>query len=290
MNYEMNEKLIGKASDNLRIVEGFLRGDRGRVIQLTTWALLVYVVLYAARWSYVSLNGDIHSAASWGATWRMNALIAADSTIVDSADERGLTPLHMAAIHDERSAAQLLIDKGASKPARALDDWQTDGGTALHAAVLEGHEEMVELLLEAGVPHNVHDNLVRYPLHWAAVRDDEEMALMLLNHGAYPKLKDTHQNTPLHLAAMCGSFSVARTILNYQYRYTDYVPEVDDPGLYGDTIIQTARKYGHEDIVDLLLEHGADKRHLQVQIMPRRRRAAWWADIARFNEEMSALP
>ena len=70
------------------------------------------------------------------------------------------------------------------------------GGTALHAAVLREHIEVMELLLAAGADPNQADwNLVS-PLHSAALYGSEKVIRVLLDHGASVEAMDSEGRTP----------------------------------------------------------------------------------------------
>ena len=56
-----------------------------------------------------------------------------------------MTPLHLAASHDEVEVVSMLIEKGANL--RCCDE---DMGTPLHFACMEGSVAIVKMLFEAG--------------------------------------------------------------------------------------------------------------------------------------------
>src|SRR5690606_15788631 len=78
-------------------------------------------------------------------------------------DRQLAAALVMAAWYDRRDAIALLLDRGVDPGLRA-----EDGQTALHVASYQGHDQLVELLLEGGAPVNVLDDSFRTPpLVWA---------------------------------------------------------------------------------------------------------------------------
>lgn len=78
-------------------------------------------------------------------------LVAAGNRIIDSAAASGLPLLHFAAFHDDRVAAKLALRNDPT----CIDNFLFDEGTALHIAVFEGLESMVEFLLTQGADPNV---------------------------------------------------------------------------------------------------------------------------------------
>lgn len=97
-------------------------------------------------------QSDLWTAAKKG------DLEAIDRHLRDGADVNehdlgfGLTPLTIAAIHDQAEAVDLLLRKGADVNAR-----HPDGGTALHAAAFFGRLKPVQLLMENGADINARN-------------------------------------------------------------------------------------------------------------------------------------
>lgn len=78
-------------------------------------------------------------------------LVKAANKKVDSAAAVGLPLLHFAALHDDRTAAKLAIRNAPN----CVNNFISDEGTALHIAVFEGLESMVEFLLAQGADPNI---------------------------------------------------------------------------------------------------------------------------------------
>jgi len=89
--------------------------------------------------------------------------------------------LHVAAERDQLPIVKELIKRGL--------DVNTRGGilegNALHAAVSEGHFEMVKYLLDAGSEMDVSVS-ERNPLFAAILNDDAEIAQLLIDRGLDP--------------------------------------------------------------------------------------------------------
>ena len=75
-------------------------------------AVLVAAVLACTS---IAFAGPIHDAARKGDLKKVQALIQADPTLVNSKDSMGDTPLHLAALHGELAVAQALVAAGADE-------------------------------------------------------------------------------------------------------------------------------------------------------------------------------
>jgi hypothetical protein len=92
--------------------------------------------------------------------------------------------------------------------------------TALHAASVKGHFDVVSLLLENGADPNSRDHRKRAPLHRVSqggslimAQSSLEIARLLVNSGADVNVTDYHGETPLHAAACSGYHEIAELLL-----------------------------------------------------------------------------
>ena len=69
--------------------------------------------------------------------------------------------------------------------------------TPLHMAALNGHKEIVELLIAKGADINAKDDSEWTPLHWAADEGHKEVAEFLIAEGADVNAKAEDGETPL---------------------------------------------------------------------------------------------
>ena len=87
--------------------------------------------------------------------------------------------------------------------------------TPLYQAAIEGHEDVVELLLDKGADPNKEDldKWTPTPLCEAAMFGYNRVAQLLLNGGAEPNHQNVHGWSPLHLAAFNGQKYMAQLLL-----------------------------------------------------------------------------
>jgi acyl-CoA-binding protein len=85
-----------------------------------------------------------------------------------SADDQGITALHLCADRGFIEGVKLLLHRGANP--NATDH---DGITVLHTAVMAGHTEICQVLLEAGADPDQEDEDGESPRLWAQEEDQE---------------------------------------------------------------------------------------------------------------------
>ncbi|XP_011860743.1 PREDICTED: ankyrin repeat domain-containing protein 27-like isoform X2 [Vollenhovia emeryi] len=131
-------------------------------------------------------------------------------------DDKGLTPLHAAVLHDQIVIVDFLLDRDTD--INAVD---SDGMTALHHACVKGHQNILLLLLHANADPAVVDSRGNTPLHLAVDRGHESCVkalLYLLEHMRTPvdaNVANDNGDTPLHLAARWGYCAIVDILLEY---------------------------------------------------------------------------
>jgi ankyrin repeat protein len=147
---------------------------------------------------------------------------------------------------------QVLLDKPAFVNAINHRDWDNKGRTALHVAALNGHLEIVELLLQYGVQADALDVELRTPLHLACEYGCESVAKYLLDKYTASSLdiwsKSTDEWKLLMLAARYCSIDVFQKFLALAQ---DDQISAQGPG--GCTLLHYAAASGCADNVRALL-------------------------------------
>jgi hypothetical protein len=121
-------------------------------------------------------------------------------------------------------------------------------GTPLHYAAMEGHKEIVELLLANGADVNTKDDGVT-PLHFAASGDHKEIAELLIANGADVNAKGGDEATPLHWAAYNGRKEIVELLIAEG-------ADVNAKDEVGETPLDRTAILDKKETADLLRKHG----------------------------------
>ncbi|XP_015606947.1 uncharacterized protein LOC107273356 isoform X2 [Cephus cinctus] len=192
----------------------------------------------------------LHIAAWVGDVQKMRTKLR--KIAVDTTDDLGRTPLHLATSQGHASAVAFLI---ACKANTAVQDIQ--GRTALHKAMEFGHVDCAQLLLDRGDADlvNIADSFGDAPLHVAARNGSYDMSLMLLQKGANLELANTDGQFPLH-AACASNTKDTHELIELFLRYGALINVKDKNDV---SPLMIASGQGIINIVRLFLEYGANK-------------------------------
>ncbi|XP_070686977.1 ankyrin repeat domain-containing protein 27 [Pempheris klunzingeri] len=89
------------------------------------------------------------------------------------------------------------------------------GYTPLHVAAICGQSQLIDLLVCKGAPVNATDYHALTPLHLACQRGYQGVTLLLLHYKANADAQDNNGNTPLHLACMYGHEDCVKALVYY---------------------------------------------------------------------------
>jgi ankyrin repeat protein len=150
---------------------------------------------------------NVFDCARTGTAEEMEAFYTSNPELVEALNERGSSPLTLAAYYNNISVANYLIDK--------VDNinGNSDDGTPLMAAVVKGHVEIAQAFVEAGADPNLTDANGATALHYAVLFNNQELAILLMEAGASAFMKNNAGQSPLDFAKMHNDKTL-NTILN----------------------------------------------------------------------------
>ncbi|XP_057390626.1 ankyrin repeat domain-containing protein 27 isoform X4 [Balaenoptera acutorostrata] len=128
-----------------------------------------------------------------------------------SRDDRGHTPLHVAALCGQASLIDFLVSKGA-----VVNATDYHGSTPLHLTCQKGCQSVTLLLLHYKASAEVQDNNGNTPLHLACTYGHEDCVKALVYYDVQSCRLDIGNekgDTPLHIAARWGYQSIIETLL-----------------------------------------------------------------------------
>ncbi len=160
---------------------------------------------------------------------------------VNTEDEFGFTPLHLAAWVGHKEIAELLIENGADVNANS---WS--GLTPLHDAATNISKDIIELLIDNGADVNAKDEEGFTPLDHAAIWDHKEIADLLVIHGGKSGASDS-----IHVAAAVGNIKAVK-------QHLAAGEDVNVKDEFGYTPLHNAAWIGQKEIAELLIAKGAD--------------------------------
>ncbi|KAL8784419.1 MAG: hypothetical protein Q9195_009047 [Heterodermia aff. obscurata] len=154
--------------------------------------------------------------------------------------------LQAACYHGHEDVVQILLNAGADVNAKG-----GQYGNALQAACYHGHKDVVQILLNAGANVNAKGGQYGNALRAACYHGHKDVVQILLNAGADVNAEGGQYGTALVAASDGGYEKVVKILL-------DAGANIDtDGGGYG-TALGIACLRSHEKVVQILLDAGAD--------------------------------
>ncbi|KAF4458682.1 1-alkyl-2-acetylglycerophosphocholine esterase, partial [Fusarium albosuccineum] len=219
----------------------------------------------------------LQTAVKYGYTEIVELFLRKYHDIIDTTDNNGQTPLHIASQHESRTMVDLLLKYGANP---ALTD--KEQRLPLHCACQYSSKSVVEnLLWEEAARNRINagDCQGQTALHYAATRVQDEICEILLRNGANIDTRDHDGRTPLMVAVQQGHFrnpsSVDSRTLSFESSLSDEsdgCPEVVDflldndakldlSDVKGNTVLHIAACQGSGDKVGMILDKMDGKQH-----------------------------
>ncbi|XP_071827545.1 fibronectin type 3 and ankyrin repeat domains 1 protein-like [Apostichopus japonicus] len=179
---------------------------------------------------------------------KLKKILETGDNLIDVPDKFGYTPLMVCAQKGLTNIIEVLLPYGADVNAQ-----NSSGKDAMMLASFAGHLEVVQLLRANGARYDHQDKGGSTSLHWAVDAGHLKLVKWMIRDGAAIDVVDFSSKwTPLmRCCAMSGHVEVARELFFAG-------AEVEKKDKDGKTALMIAALNGHRDLVQLLVERGAD--------------------------------
>lgn len=167
----------------------------------------------------------------------------------------GLDQTLLELTHTNRSESTEDLGQAVASTSKVAQRVNATGGRfsyALQAASCEGHEQVVQILLDKGADVNAQGGDYGTALQAASIFDHEKVVQILLDRGADVNAQGGYDGNALQAASWEGRETIVQMLL-------EAGADVNaQGGRYYDSALQAASLEGHETIVQMLLKAGAD--------------------------------
>jgi len=243
--------------------------------------LVIWCFMLALAAPCMAADGDgttaLHRASYQDDLTQAETLIRSGAN-VNAATDLGVTPLWLAAQNGSEKMVARLLSAGANPNAALLA-----GETPVMVAARAGKTAIVEQLIAKGANVNARGARRQTALMWAVAQQHPDVVKVLLAHGAdvslrserwsqvmavpphgylpYNKEIPAGDETALLFAARAGDLESAKLLLAAG-------ANVNDADAWGVSAVTLAAHSGFGDVVDLLLEKGADPNAMKAGFAP----------------------
>ncbi|XP_044594522.1 ankyrin repeat and sterile alpha motif domain-containing protein 1B isoform X3 [Cotesia glomerata] len=171
-------------------------------------------------------------------------------------DASGYSALHHAALNGHKDVVKLLLQHEAST--NVVD---AKGSSPLHLAAWAGDAEIVRLILSQGpsVPNvNLTTKDNETALHCAAQYGHTEVVAQLLQYGCDPSIRNSRGESALDLAAQYGRLETVQLIVRTHPELIEPLRNSSSSLIFPHTPLHLASRNGHRAVVEVLLASGVD--------------------------------
>ncbi|XP_071123999.1 uncharacterized protein [Mytilus edulis] len=174
--------------------------------------------------------------------------VESDKSQVNSRDNTGKTPLHLACLKGNVAVAKVLIKFNAE-----VNQLDINKVTPFMLACSSGHTELIKFLLTKDVHINAFNSFGSTPLLEACMKNNVEACSLLLENKAKVDCFNKNGDTPLHLACQAGQTKILNLILKYSVDTC-----INRPNVKGYTPFYLAISNGQNEIANTIIKYGAD--------------------------------
>jgi len=221
------------------------------VALIVTMAIGYYFLIIILNFPYTSNYSEIYN-------------LEVDKDKIDTLNEDGLGPLHLAAQYGNVDIVNKLIENGAD-----INIKDKYGSTALRWAIVGDNKDIALLLIKKGIDFKIKDESGHTALDIAVRKNKYDIAHILINKGADIDNRNDKGYTPLHAAILFNHYKIAELLIengadvNSQGK-CGYYPagRYDDikkcEGYTGWSPLHSAASIGNAKMIELLLKNRAN--------------------------------
>mmetsp|Transcript_43015 Transcript_43015/g.71490 ORF Transcript_43015/g.71490 Transcript_43015/m.71490 type:complete len:371 (+) Transcript_43015:164-1276(+) len=187
----------------------------------------------------------LHAAAFFGHTKCVALLLGAGASLNLQSKPTGWTALLLACSEGHVDVVNLLIEAGVG-----INIPKANGATALYVAAYHGHLEITQLLLQHGAMCDQPKFNGATPLYVACQNGHSLVVAALLDHGASANRAGTGGATPLTVSCQEGQTAIVARLLGAK-------ADANQVGAGGVSPLFLSSAQGHHAIASLLLENRA---------------------------------
>ncbi|KAK1468711.1 hypothetical protein CMEL01_00478 [Colletotrichum melonis] len=250
--YERSYRQEQKWNLDLCLEEYLYDGECQRMTEaviLPDTSMSVGMQTYCERLFQEENDGPLHLfyfCVFEGLVFAAEEVLKADPKLINAKSGNGATALQVAALNGHTEVVVMLLSRGANLHATGGQN-----GTALQAASLSGHEDVVEILLDKGADPNMRGGYLATPLQAAALKGHRDIVAVLLERGADCNVQGGKYWTALQAASYRGHDAVVNILIGKG-------ADLNTQGGQFGTALAAASTYDHKTIVQLLIKKGAD--------------------------------
>ena len=201
--------------------------------------------IFSLIWMGISTAQDIHQAVRQGNLEEVQSILKDNSEWLEKRNSDNLTPLLIASIEGHQTIVEFLIDQGAD-----IHAGDNEGSNALHNASARGNLEIMRILIDKNADINAGDNNGMTALHFASSRGHLSCGELLVQNGADVNALENNGRTPLFFTAGSGNIDFCRLLIENGAKADVYNRFNRSPLTY-------AIWRNNQEIAELLIDQGA---------------------------------
>jgi ankyrin repeat protein/L-ascorbate metabolism protein UlaG (beta-lactamase superfamily) len=207
--------------------------------------VLILIILIVLLFVMFAGADDIHEAIQQGDLTKTQSLIAKNPTLLNAKTEEGRTPLHVAVMGGHKELMEFLIQKGAN-----IDALDAEGRTPLIGAIMSRKPELAHTLVNRGADVKIKSKEGASAIIYTLFFGPEDLIEPLLDHGQNVNERFIGGVTLMQGAAAMGNINAMKILF-------EHGADVNAISERGETALYFGVREGKTEIVEWLFSHGA---------------------------------